>query len=149
MSILKYALPAAVCLALAGVASAAGNQRILSHAGTCEMTVPAGWKIDKWIKSSASSADGTMSAVISTAHGSYVLSEVKPIITATFPPTQTFEDSAQRLWFAYAGNGHKRMVGWYVGVPGKAGVCGAQITYSHASQADLAKQIALSVKPAG
>lgn len=148
MSILKYALPCAICLALAGVASAAGSQRILSHAGTCEMTVPAGWKTDKWIKSSASSADGSMSAVISTARGTYAMSAVKPIIESTFKPVQTFEDSAQRLWYAYAGN-QGQAGAWYVGVPGKAGVCGAQIAFSTPAQAALAKQIALSVKPAG
>lgn len=149
MPILKYALPCAICLALAGTASAAGTQRILSHAGTCEMSVPANWKVGKWIKSSADSPDGTMSAVISTAKGSPALADVKPIVMGSFPPTKTFEDSAQRLWFAYGGNGHKRMVGWYVGVPGKAGVCGAQIAFSTPAQAALAKQIALSVKPAG
>lgn len=149
MSILKYALPCALCLAFATTASAAGSQRILSHAGTCEMTVPAGWTTDKLLKSLATSPDGTMSALISTAHGSTALSEVKPIMTASFPPTQTFEDSAQRLWFAYKGDGGERKVGWYVGVPGKAGVCGAQIAFNTAAQAAIAKQIALSVKPAG
>lgn len=148
MKILRYALPCAVCLALAGTASAAGTQRILSHAGTCEMTVPASWKVGKWIKSSADSADGSMSAVISTARGTYAMSAVKPIIESTFKPVQTFEDSPQRLWYAYAGN-LGQVGAWYVGVPGKAGVCGAQIAFKHASDAALAKQIALSVKPAG
>lgn len=146
MSLLQHALVGALCLSFATVALAADGQRIVSHAGTCAMTVPAGWKIDKWIKSSVSSADDSISAVISTARQSHSLSEVKPILEGTLKPVQVFEDSPQRLWFAYAA-GSGQAGAWYVGVPGKAGVCGAQIAFTHAAQAALAKQIALSVKP--
>jgi hypothetical protein len=148
MKLMKRTLVGLLCLTFATIAAAAGTQRIVSHAGTCEMTVPGNWKVDSLIKSSASSPDESMSAVVSTARGMHATSEVKPIIESTFKPVQTFEDSPQRLWFAYeAGSGEAGA--WYVGVPGKAGVCGAQIGFKHAAQAALAKQIALSVKAAG
>lgn len=152
MSKLKYALPCAICLTLASVASVAGSARaagitLHSRKGSCQMTVPADWHVGKYGQYSADSPDGSMSALISSGPAGHGLAFAKKIVEGTFPPEQVFEDSSKRLFYRYA-SGSKS--GYYVGVPGASGnVCGAQIAFSTNSQAALAKQIALSVKPSG
>lgn len=137
---------AAFCIAATTQACATGGQRVLSHAGTCEMTVPADWKANGLVKSAVSSPDRSIRAVISTAPDFHAMSEVKPIVESAMAPVKVFEDTPRRLWYQYeAPNGG---TAWYVGVPGKDGICGSQITFKNATQADTAKQVALSVKPA-
>src|SRR5690348_1730920 len=134
------------CIGATTHAYAAGGQRVVSHAGTCEMTVPADWKANRLLKSVVNSPDKSIGAVISTAPDFHAMSEVKPIVESAMKPVKVFEDTPRRLWYQYeAPNGG---TAWYVGVPGKDGICGSQITFKNPAQADVAKPIALSVKPA-
>ena len=119
----------------------AGWQRVAARKGGCFMSVPASWKVSPILKGAAGPDDNSASAVVNLADVATSLTEVKPVIQGMYKPTRTFEDTAQRLWYAYEINGR---VGWYVGVPVKGGICGAQITFKRGAEA-LATQIAHSV----
>jgi len=121
----------------------AGWQKVLARKGGCAMSVPADWKVDPLIKGSAGLVDNSASAVVSLADSVNTLAEVKPVMQGMFKPTKTFEDSAHRLWYEYqnAGGPH-----WYVGVPVKGGICGAQISFKPGKE-DVAKKVAASVGP--
>lgn len=148
MHIIKYPIAVALCLALCGIAVPATSRTLVPRKGGCQMTVPDNWKVDALIKSSASAPDHSLGAVVSRGPDGFGLAQAKQIIEQTYPPKHVFEDSASRLFYAY--DLGSRGVGLYVGVPSSHGfVCGAQISYKHAAQANAAKQIALSVKPAG
>lgn len=137
------------CIALAGAASATGGQRVLSHKLTCQMIVPTNWKTGELIKSAANSPDGSMSAVISTSGDDTTLALAKTVMTSSYKPVKTFEDSPQRLFYEYRQAGGKFPHGLYVGVPGRRNtVCGAQISFKSDSQLQAARQVALSVGPA-
>lgn len=125
---------------------AAGEQHIHSHKGTCQVTVPSNWKQGTLLKSRASAPDDEASVVVTSTEGFATLAEIKPIIQSSLIPVKTLEDSAQRLWYQYKRDDEG--TGWYVGVPGKGAICGAQIGFKSAAQADLARKIALSVGPA-
>lgn len=126
-------------------AADAGGRHIVSHKGDCQLTVPNDWKVDTVLKGSASAPGDTASAVISSDEDYKALAEIKPIIQLSLIPVKTIEDSPQRLWYQYKTDGQG--TGWYVGVPGKGVICGAQIGFKHPAMADLAKKIALSVGP--
>lgn len=136
----------ACLLAVTAAAAGDGGMRITSRKGDCQLTVPSGWKADAMIKSSVSAPGDVASAVISSSGAFGSLAEIKPIIQSSLVPVKTYEDSPQRLWYQYQGNG--RGVGWYVGVPGKGVICGAQIGFKTAAQEDMARKIALTVGPA-
>jgi len=119
-------------------------QHLVPKKGHCQMTVPAGWKVDALIKSSASAPDHSASAVVSFSDRLTTLADVKPIVQSTLQPVKTLESSPQRLWYQYR-TSHAQGTGWYVGVVVKGGICGAQIAFKHAAQEAMAKQIALSV----
>lgn len=130
-------------LAITGSAHAAGIT-LHSHKGTCQMTVPADWHVDKLLKSSADSPDGSMSAVISTSAPDTDLAFSKQVMEGSYPPTQVYEDSPKRLFYRY---GSASKPGYYIGVPGPSGtVCGAQIGAPAGKEA-LVKQLAASVGP--
>lgn len=133
------------CVLASGATWAAGEQHIRSHEGHCQVTVPADWKQDAMLKSSASAPGNAASVVITSTEGFATLADAKPIIQSSLIPVKTLEDSAHRLWYQYQGTGHG--TGWYVGVPGKGVICGAQIGFQNAAQAELARKIALSVGP--
>lgn len=142
-------LAALLCMTVIAQAMAAdaAGKRILSLKKTCAITVPADWQVDKWVSSDASAPDKSGSAVIDSNTSASSLAEVKPIVQSMLKPTKVFEDSPQRLWYQYEGSGGNG-TSWYVGVPGNGGICAAQITFRHAPQAELARQIAMSVGPA-
>lgn len=133
---------------VAGNASAAGGQRILSSKKTCQLTVPNDWKVgNKYLHSFANSPDKTLGAIISSGGDDTTLSEAKSIMESAYKPVKILEDSPHRLWYEY--QGPNEGFGYYVGVPGRQNnVCGAQITFKHAGDADKLKPIALSVGPA-
>ena len=116
-----------------------------ANEGTCVMSVPADWKANPMLKSDVSTADASAGAVIHTDAGVTTLAGIKPLLLQSLKPVKTFEDSSQRWWFQYRnGSG---TTSWYVGVPGKHGVCGAQIGFKQAAMTDTARKIALSVGP--
>lgn len=153
LELLETAFPVAAILgllaAMSGGARAAdpptpaGWQKVLARKGGCAMSVPADWKIDSLIKGSAAMADDTASAVVSLADSVSTLADVKPVMQRMFKPTKTFEDSAHRLWYEYQNAGAPH---WYVGVPVRGGICGAQISFK-AGKEDVAKKVAASVGP--
>lgn len=137
-----------VCLSTVVMAATDhGSQRVLSLKKTCEVTVPADWRIDQWISSDAAAPDHSASVAIDSNTGAASLAAIKPLAQSMFKPLRVFEDGPQRLWYAYRGasaNG----TSWYVGVPGQIGVCTAQINFRSGDQADLARRIVMSVRPA-
>lgn len=129
----------------APAALAGGGQRLVLHDGNCEMTVPANWKISFSIHANA--PDNSAGAGISS-DDSFTLAEVKRIAESNVKPTKVFEDTSQRFWYQFRMAG-ARGTRWYVAVPGRqAGACHADIFFTRPAQAAIAKQIALSVKPA-
>jgi hypothetical protein len=118
-----------------------GWQKVIARKGGCMMYVPADWKVDALIKGSAGAADQSASAVVSLADATSTLAQVKPVIQGIYKPTKTFEDSTQRLWYEYQANNRPS---WYVGVPVKGGICGAQIVFKPGKEA-IANKIAASV----
>jgi len=148
MSVLKRTFAILACLLFAAAASAAG-QRVLSSKQSCRMTVPANWKINGMSKSVANAPDGSMTALISTSGDDTSLAMAKSVMTSSYPPVKTFEDSPQPLMYEYEQPGGKYQFGIYSGAPGENGtVCGAQISFKNVVQLDAAKQIAVSVSPA-
>jgi len=153
---LRRTLPAALLVSALGIigsgASAAdtrsaaapgatGWQKVMARKGVCVISVPSDWKVDPILKGTASANDNSASAVISRADGVSTLAEVKPVMEGNFKPTKTFEDTAQRLWYQYSIGAQ---TAWYVGVPVKGGICGAQITFKPGKEA-IANKIAASV----
>ena len=132
-----------VLLGDAAVATAPepGWQKVVARKGGCMMYVPADWKLDPFIKGSAAAADQSASAVVSLADSAGTLAEVKPVIQGIYKPTKTFEDSMHRLWYEYLATNKPN---WYVGVPVKGGICGAQIAFKPGKEA-IANKIAASV----
>ena len=144
----QMSIPAALLLACAlvlpatpGAAADAGWQKVLARKGGCVMYVPADWKIDALIKSSAGNADNSASAVVDLTNAATSLAEVKPIMQGMYKPTRTFEDSAHRLFYQYELNNRTN---FYVGVPVKGGICGAQISFKPGQEA-VANKIAATV----
>jgi hypothetical protein len=119
----------------------AGWQKVLARKGGCAMSVPADWKVDTLLKGSAGLDDQSASAVVSLADSVSTLAEVKPVMEGNFKPTKTFEDSPQRLFYQYLVGGR---TAFYVGVPVKGGICGAQISFKPGKEA-IANKIAASV----
>ncbi|HEY4212474.1 MAG TPA: hypothetical protein VGM84_13425 [Steroidobacteraceae bacterium] len=129
-------------LAAPAAPPSAGWQKVLARKGGCSLYVPADWKVGAVLKSSAASPDGTASAVVDRTDVATTLAEVKPVIQGMYKPVKTFEDSSQRLWYSYELNNKTQ---WYVGVPVKGGICGAQLTVGKPDQDATAKKIAMSV----
>lgn len=141
--LIAMALTGLLASTAAQAATSAAGLRLVTKQKACEMTVPADWKIGKWIKSSADAPDKSATAVVTSPSTGYNLARAKPLIEGTLKPVKVFEDSPQRLWYRYKTD---KGYGWYVGVPFKDGICGAQIGFDKATQADMAKKIALSIK---
>ncbi len=118
-----------------------GWQKVTARKSGCVMYVPADWTVDPVIKGSAGLADRSASAVVSLTDAASTLAEVKPVMQGMYKPTKTFEDSTHRLWYEYQAN---QQTSWYVGVPVKGGICGAQIAFKPGKEA-IANKIAASV----
>lgn len=118
-------------------------QKVVARKGGCLMYVPPDWTVNPALKGTAGMSDNSASAVISLADSASTLAQVKPVMQGNYPPTRTFEDTAHRLWYQY-GTGAR--ASFYVGVPVKGGICGAQITFKPGQEA-IANRIAASVGP--
>ena len=128
-------------IAVADASAEAGWKKVVARKGGCAMYVPADWKVDALLKGSAGLDDQSASAVVSLADGVSSLTEVKPVMEGNFKPTKTFEDSPRRLFYQYGVGGR---LSFYVGVPVKGGICGAQISFKPGKEA-IANKIAASV----
>ncbi|MGH8128174.1 MAG: hypothetical protein ACRER1_05680 [Gammaproteobacteria bacterium] len=143
--LIAMALTGLLASTAAQAATSAGGMRLVTRQKTCEMTVPAGWKINKWLKSRASAPDDSATAGLSSPDTGYNLSQAKPIVEGSLKPIKIFEDTPRRFWYQYktsAGPG----IGWYVGVPFKDGICTALIAFKNTSQTEMIKKIVMSVK---
>lgn len=136
-----------VCGVVVRAVAAGAQMRVVSLKKTCAVSVPAGWRIDKWISSDAASPDHSAEVTIDSDARAASLTAIKPLLQSMFKPIHVFEDRPQRLWYAYRG-GAGSGTHWYVGVPGQVGICAAQISFRSAAQTGLARRIAMSVGPA-
>jgi hypothetical protein len=129
-------------------ATLAADQVVVDRKNACQMSVPAEWKLDTVLKGSASSADNMDSVVLSSTNRGQSLTDAKAVMQQMSKPVQVLEDSAQRFWYEYVppNNQNGKTRAWYVGIPVKGNVCGAQITMKDGNEA-AAKSIAMSVKP--
>lgn len=136
---------ASVLHVAASTAADPGWQKVSARKGGCVMYVPPDWSVDPVVKGSTESADHTITAVVSKTDSVNTLADVKPIMQNMYKPTKTFEDNAHRLWYQYEFN---QRTGWYIGVPVKGGVCGAQISFKPGKEPAVANKIAASVAAA-
>lgn len=138
---------AGIVLLSTAAAALAADQIVVDRKNACQMSVPADWKIDAFIKSSASSPDKMESAIVSSTNRGQSLNDAKGVMQQMYKPVKVLEDSAQRFWYEYVppNNQNGKTRAWYVGIPLKGNVCGAQITMKDGNEA-LAKTIAMSVK---
>lgn len=130
---------------------ATGPQRIVTHNGECEATVPKNWTVSRHY-SQASSPDGRIDVHVFTtsyADNMKTLAELKALNVNAYKPVKTFEDTPQRIWWQYAPH-FENNNGWFVAVLGKTGTCNLEISFANSVIADeaVAKTIARSLKPA-
>jgi hypothetical protein len=125
----------------------AADQVVVDRKNACQVTVPGDWKADALIKGSASSADNSESIVLSSTSAGQSLNDAKGVMQTMYKPVKVLEDSANRFWYEYVppNNTNGKTRAWYVGIPVKGNVCGAQITMKDGNEA-VAKTIAASVK---
>jgi hypothetical protein len=133
---------AGTILSIAAPARAA-DQVLVDRKDACQVSVPADWKTDPVLKGSAHSPDKQGSVVISSTNAGQSLADAKKVVSSTFPPVTVLDDSANRYWYEYRPAGGRGRA-WYVGIPVKGNVCGAQITMKDGNEA-VAKAIATSI----
>lgn len=148
---MKYIpLLAVLLIASAGVAAntPAGWKVLIDRTKTCQIAAPQDWTPIMFSPSSANSPDNKASFVMHATTGQS-LDEVKSVMEGMFPPTKVIEDSKIRLWYVYASSGAAggAETNWYVGIPSKGNVCGAQITFKDPGMEPLMKQIAGTMAP--
>jgi hypothetical protein len=133
------------------LSSSKAPQRIVTQNGECEVTIPAGWTVDRSMREASSPDFGVDVHVFTTDYASNMksLAELKALNIGAYKPVKTFEDTPQRLWYQYAPH-FQNNNGWYVAVLGKTGTCNLEISFKNSVIPDenMARQIALSLKPA-
>jgi hypothetical protein len=97
--------------------------------------------------SSLTAGDRKASAIFSSKPASASYAEIVTMAKQMFKPTQTFEESASRTWFASAPERGKSGASWYV-VLGTSPVCEAQIQFQDPAFEASAKQMINSLKSA-
>lgn len=126
-------------------APAAGWRRVVDLKNHCRMDVPANWSNRlasmKWFPQSP---DHNASAAITTSRVTSMALAHQQVMGMRQQGVSIVEDSAHRLWYASKGGDG---TSWSVLVPGTGVICHADISFKHASEASIAKQIALSVAP--
>lgn len=124
-----------------------GWKILVDRTKTCQISVPSDWTVDKFSPSAASAPDNK-SSVIMHASATQTLAGVKTTMESVYPPTKIIEDSPNRLWYAYkAASSAVDSPGasWYVGIPVKGSVCGAQLDFKIGSLEPMMKQMAESM----
>lgn len=144
LTLTVVALSVAVSTAATAVAA---DQIVVDRKNACQMTVPGDWKIATMLKGSASSPDNMDSVIMSSTSQGQSLNDAKGVMQQMYKPVKVLEDSAQRFWYEYTppNNQNGKTRAWYVGIPVKGNVCGAQITMKDGNET-MAKRIAMSVK---
>ena len=141
-----FILVGVVMLSTAAAAITA-DQIVVDRKNACQMSVPADWKASSILKGSASSPDKMDSVIMSSTSQGQSLNDAKTVMQGIYKPVKVLEDSAQRFWYEYVvpNNQNGKTRAWYVGIPVKGNVCGAQITMKDGNEA-AAKNIAMSLK---
>ena len=137
---------AGLCTTVARAAAPApGWQRVVDLKHNCRMDVPANWSSRlasmKWFPQSP---DHSAGAAITTSRVTSMALAHQQVMGMQQQGATIREDSAQRLWYATKDGDE---AAWGVLVPGHGVICHADISFKHASDATIAKQIALSVAP--
>lgn len=133
--------------ALRAQAVPSGWKVVKDRQGACQLAVPADWKGDSLVPSFVSSADGKANAVPHGQRAGESFAETTSLAKQVMPPTKVIEDSAKRLWYAYASSTGAGGTNWYVAVSGNP-VCTAQVSFKDPAMEDTAKKIALSLSQA-
>lgn len=126
-------------------APAAGWRRVVDLKNHCRMDVPANWSNRlasmQWFPQSP---DHSASAAITTSRVTSMALAHQQVMGMRQQGVSIVEDGARMLWYA-SKNGDD--TSWSVLVPGTDVICHVDIEFKHASDASIAKQIALSVAP--
>jgi hypothetical protein len=128
----------------------AGWKVLVDKTKNCQISDPGDWVVDTTSPSVAYSPDKKANVFMHGTNQGQSLDDVKPVMQAQYPPIKVMEDSKSRLFYSYKsprspdGNPDN----YYVGIPVKGNVCGAQITFKNASLEPVAKQIAESLAAA-
>lgn len=126
-------------------APAPGWRRVVDLKSHCRMDVPANWSSRlasmQWFPQSP---DHSAGAAITTSRVTSMTLAHQQVMGMKQQGANILEDSAQRLWYASKDGDD---TAWGVLVPGHGVICHADISFKHASDASVAKQIALSVAP--
>jgi hypothetical protein len=142
--ILTLAILGVVAGSLCAQDAQSGWKVVKDQQGVCQLTVPSNWKADTVTASFVKSPDGKLNAQPSGAAAGQSFRAVALQAKQMMPPLKVIEDSAHRVWFAYAGRSPEGGENWYVAVAGDP-VCQAQITYKLPSVEETAQKIALSL----
>jgi hypothetical protein len=138
----------AMVVATGGQAPAGGGQVYKNDKGTCQVTLPADWKIGDF---DAKDPKGTLTVMVHHPQDFKVEKADDMTLKVVFEAEKVFENSAQRVFvesktmaFGPEPAGRK----WQVVVPAATkGACQTFIIFRAGGSEDVARAIALSLKP--
>jgi hypothetical protein len=136
-----------VSSAMRSSAAPDGWKVLVDRTKTCQISVPSDWVVDKLSPTFANAPDAKAN-VIMHATPNQTMATVKSTMEGVFPPTKIIEDSPNRLWYAYKAAStavDSPGASWYVGIPVKTSVCGAQLDFKNSSSEGMMKQIVESM----
>lgn len=143
---------AAAILASAAIAATtpSGWKVLADKTKNCQISVPPDWVVSSYSPSSADSPDKKASLTMHGTNQGQTLDDAKSVMEVQFPPIKVIEDSKSRLFYSYKSPNSPDGTAdnYYVGIPVKGNVCGAQVTFKNASLEPVAKQIAESLSAA-
>jgi hypothetical protein len=138
----------AMVVAAGAQAQAGGGQVYKNDKGTCQVTLPADWKIGDF---NASDPKRTLSVMVNHPQDAKVEKADEMFLKGVYGAEKVFENSAQRIFvesktqaFGPEPAGRK----WEVLVPAiPKGACQAIIIFTAGASEDVARAIAMSLKP--
>jgi hypothetical protein len=138
----------ATVIAMGGQAPAGGGQIYKNDKGTCQVTLPADWKIGDF---NASDPQRTLSVMVHHPQDAKVEKADEMVLKGVYGAEKVFENSAQRIFvesktqaFGPEPAGRK----WEVLVPAiPKGACQTIIIFNAGGSEDVARAIAMSLKP--
>ena len=131
-------------LAAGSVLYAQAGKAVVSHDGSCQVTVPADWKVTEGF-GTADSPDKSLSAVVSSPRAWATLAGVKQNAPTIYTNDKVVKDTASVFQMEGSGLNGKPNVYRGVQIPGK--VCLVEVQYAEGS-IDDARKIAESLKSA-
>src|ERR1700722_2788431 len=121
----------------------AGWKVLIDKTKNCQISVPGDWVVDTTSPSVAYSPDKKANVFMHGTNQGQSLDDAKSVMQAQYPPIKVMEDSKSRLFYSYKSpnSADDNLDNYYVGIPVKGNVCGAQVTFKIASLEPVAKQI--------